>query len=83
MPKEEKKKTSPKKSEEKKVVVKETPKVAARSGRLRSNRVISARDYLVRVGTKPNHIPALVAAAKSKGHTVETVASWKAIFERI
>jgi len=83
-----KKGTKSSKSKGKKVKVEDTFVPTKRrpmdgSSRLRTSRVISAREYLIRIGVKPNHIPALIATAKSNGHTVETVSSWKVIFEKI
>ena len=82
-----KKTAGAKKEKPKKSVAKKEPNVTpvtpTRARRLRTPRVVSARDFLMRAGVKPNHIPTLVAAARSKGHTAETIAQWKEIFKSI
>lgn len=46
-------------------------------------RFITAKQYLLKVKTKPQHIAPLVAAANAKGHTLATVSQWKEIFSKI
>lgn len=46
-------------------------------------RFITAKQYLAKVKTKPQHIAPLVAAATAKGHTLATVSQWKEIFSKI
>tara|TARA_R100000008_G_scaffold35463_1_gene20144 strand:- start:503 stop:661 length:159 start_codon:yes stop_codon:yes gene_type:complete len=46
-------------------------------------KVMPARDYLLSAGYKLNHIPVLVAAAKSKGYEVATASDWEELFKTI
>ena len=59
-----------------KKVVKAAPKKALTPRRPVSLKYLSAEEFLLRKGTKPNHIPIYIAKAKSLGYTRATASEW-------
>lgn len=62
---------------------KSAPTPTTPPAKFRPKRYLTAKQYLVRMKTKPHHIAPLAAAAAAKGHTLATVAQWKEIFKGI